>query len=425
MRLASLLLAIAVPAQAWNPTGRVLVAEDQPLVVSVEVDPEVPGFTREQILDGIQIAADSWGAGTCAIDVQFAGEVAYDDPTNVPVGQLHLTFAALGEGAPAFTRLGPPQGNEVLYVRDGREYRRSEGGAYVINSSLAMTTDAEIRSGVCVGQRSFTAIVGLLMGDTMGLGPSRDLSALMSYNVPFCEVRRPSDDDFAGLDGLYGPYFSLECGGDDVSVTANEVAGVVPFDMTCSLVPDGNSEVISARWRWGDGTTSEGNPVTHTYDADDNYSLVIDLVAEHADCGAVERRIERFNYIRACDDPAPEFRFERTRGLSFRFVNSSDVRTYGCLTDSRWEVFDEAGELVTAVTSWEPIVEVPQEGRYRVVLTLSGSAGSTSVEAWLDTTEVGSGRVQVGNGCASVPDPSHVLGPWAIVGLLCLRRRRR
>ena len=194
------------------------------------------------------------------------------------------------------------------------------------------------------------------------------------------------------------------------------------------MVADGETVVTEASWSFGDGGDADGglsgdDPVVHTYTVDDNYTLRVNAAAEHPVCPPITRRVERINYIRACDTPRPAMRLERESGLRFRLVNQSDVRTYGCHDDVRWAIYTEDGAPVLEETSWEPLVELPEDGVYRVELTLSGLAGEATVDELLDTKKGGVRGYNVGTGCSSVGLASGAALP--LLGLLLLARRRR
>ena len=79
------------------------------------------------------------------------------------------------------------------------------------------------------------------------------------------------------------------------------------------------------------------------------------------------------------------------------------------------------------VTVWEPIVELPDDGTYEVVLTLSGPAGSESVEGEIDTSQGNVRGYTVGSGCSGVGPVAPLGGAalLAVLGGLVGRRRRR
>lgn len=422
--LAAALLLTPGLAHAWSHSGEVLVPEDRPLRWSVEVNPQVANLTSEQVVEDLKTAFGAWDDAACGVSTEFVGEVAYDDPTDVPDGELHLTFAPLGNNTGAWVRLGPNPTREPVFERDGRVYTRLVPGAWVINTDLGFASDAAIRDDDCFAQLSLSSVVSILVGDRLGLGFSFDRDAVMGSGLDDCEIVRPNDDDRAGIDELYGTWVSFEC--DDPTnpdEVVDELVGVVPFDATCRIVSDDRSTVTGASWRWGDGETSDGVEVTHTYTREDNYGLRISVVGTHPTCGDFERTLERFNFVRACGAPQPAFRAERRRGLEYRLVNESDVSTYGCHTNVSWTVFDEDGAEIDALGVWEPIVTFPEYGRYRIVLALEGPAGESVFEDWVDTSEGPVRGYELGNGCTHAP-AGGLLG-LLLAGLVAVVARRR
>ncbi|MFK7928206.1 MAG: MYXO-CTERM sorting domain-containing protein, partial [Myxococcota bacterium] len=376
------------------------------------------------VVGEVPAAGAAWSVLNCAVSVEFGGEVAYEDPTDTPYGQLHLVFEPLGEQASPWVRLGVERVGEVLYTRDGLGYRATGAGPYVVNSDFSFASSPAIDAGQCDQQIHLGTGLSLLIGSTLGLGQSSDRASLMSYTAQACEIRLPQGDDRIGINAIYGPYFELACSVDGAEAETDEVAGVAPMNVECELVTDGESLITSARWSWGDAEITEEIVGKHTYTRTDNYSLRVDAQIEDPRCGSSVFEVDRLNYFRVCADPEPSFRVERDVGLRFVLVNDSDVSTYGCHSNIRWEIFDEEGAAVESLTVWEPQVELPEDGRYRIVLTLSGPAGSTSEEMWFDTTDLPVRSFDVGCGCTQTPAPAS----WAMMGLFAvvtIRRRRR
>jgi hypothetical protein len=422
-----MLAALLVPslAQAWSHTGEVLVADDLPLRWSVEVDPQVANLTSEQVVADLKTAFAAWDEAACGVSTEFVGEVAYADPTEVPEGELHLTFAPLGDTGGAWVRLGAQPSSDPVLTRGGRVYTRLVPGAWVVNTDLDFASDEAIRTGDCADQLSFSSVLGILIGDRLGLGVSFDRSALMSGRLSTCEIVRPGPDDQAGVDELYGTWLAFACENPDAEGDpGGELRGVVPFEARCTLESDGLSEVTAAEWRWGDGGVTDEVDGIHTYERPDNYGIRVEVSGTHPTCGAFERTLERFNYVRACGAPVPSFRAERRRGLEYRLINDSDVSTYGCHTNVRWTITDEAGALVDQARVWEPVVVFPEDGRYEVELALEGPGGETIYQDVVDTREGSVRGYTLGNGCTHTPWGG-LAGLWLAVGAAAMLRRRR
>ena len=189
------------------------------------------------------------------------------------------------------------------------------------------------------------------------------------------------------------------------------------------IAADPRSVATSARWVWGDGARSEGLPASHTYTAPGNRTLRATVTGEHATCGAFELDLERFGYVRACGAPEVAFTIERYRGLIFQTRNASNVQTFGCHTDVEWRAFDEDDQQVLSVRAWEPRLEFPEDGEYRVELEVAGPGGEATDAVILDTRRGSVRGYTLGNGCATVAAAG---GGWfALALLLAVGRRRR
>jgi len=196
--------------------------------------------------------------------------------------------------------------------------------------------------------------------------------------------------------------------------------GVVPFDLKCVLNYGFLDEVASVDWSWGDGTTSQGQRVEHVYEDSGNYNIRMCVTIDRGD-GAVSRPcVNRNGYVRACAIPEPEFTIEPVEGLQWRLVNLTDVSTYGCVSNIQWDIFDESGTLIRSVESWEPTIEFPARGTYRVVLNVGGLAGTGAAEL---TTQIR--RAGGGGACDSMSGAAGLGGFGALFGLALAARRRR
>jgi MYXO-CTERM domain-containing protein len=423
--LVALGLLSAIPAHAWRHTGRVVAPDDRPFTVTVQAGAFVPGMTEEEVLDAVQTALGRWDDASCGIETRFGGVVDHPDPADVPEGTLHLAFADLGAFGPPYRPLFREPSDEVVYVRDGREYRRQSLRGWVVNSGIGWVTDEEASRADCVGDIALTLGLQGLIGDRLGLGPSPVPGAVMNRPTEPCTVRIPSADDRAGLNALYGPWVDFTCENAGGPSSDGAVAGVVPLDVTCALEGDGATRVDEARWDFGDGGRSSGDPVGHTYEDEDNYKVRVEVDGTHPLCGPVSLEVERFDHVTACDVPRPAFEPERLGGLEYRLLNRSDVSTTGCQDRVRWAIYDASDTLVEEVQVWEPRVRLPESGTYRVALTVGGLGGEETVEGVLDTREGNVRGFSMGDGCQHAPAApvGAVLGLG--LGALVLRRRRR
>ena len=109
----------------------------------------------------------------------------------------------------------------------------------MINTDYRWTTTQAIEDGACSGAYSLSGIVAFLVGYNSGLAPQVQSGSVMSAQPRMCQVPGPSADDLAGMDALYGPWIGIACTAPDVEPGQQEIPGVVPFDITCHVVADG------------------------------------------------------------------------------------------------------------------------------------------------------------------------------------------
>jgi uncharacterized protein (TIGR03382 family) len=193
--------------------------------------------------------------------------------------------------------------------------------------------------------------------------------------------------------------------------------GIVPFDLRCEISYHSKDEITDVSWSWGDGTTSTGDRVEHTYEDSGNFTVRMCATGER-DQGNWRHCVNRNGYVRACDIPDAAFTVEPVEKLQWRLVNLTDVTTYGCVTNIQWDIFDDAGNLVDSIQSWEPLVNFPSNGTYRIVLNVGGLAGTGASELTVDV------RRGMARGCDTTASASGLGALALFAGLLGLRRRR-
>lgn len=192
--------------------------------------------------------------------------------------------------------------------------------------------------------------------------------------------------------------------------------GIVPFDIRCQVVYGNRDELTTVEWQWGDGTTSEGLDVVHTYERAGNFTVVMTARGDR-DGEEWSHSVPRNGLVTACDVPVAGFEVEPIEGLTWQIANKTDVSTYGCITDLVWEVYDESGELVEEYGGWEPEITFAEPGDYRIVQNVGGFAGADAAEVSVKVRRR-----------AGACDSTGGTGPLAAFGLLLgaafLRRRR-
>jgi hypothetical protein len=417
------MLAIAISfwtgsAVAYSPNGTMLALDQRPMPVSVQVDPQVPGFSVSEVYADVAAAVRGWDDTSCAVALDWKGPAAEGAE-----GTLHLVFAPLGRTGPPYLDQALPGPVRVVDTRGEVTFVAPDLGTVVINTDLDLASEASIRAETCDGQVALSRVVGEVIGQKLGLGFSTWRDSVMARQRPVCTIVRPRADDVAGMSDLYDPYVDLTCtGGDDP--LQEGIVGVAPLDVACSLRVDPASSVLDTVWRWGDGAEEPNSDGRHTYETSDNFDLRVNLNASHRSCGLWSERVEKLAFATACAAPSPAIRVERVAGLRFRLVNASDVNVLGCIDDARWQVRDERGEPVVEETVWEPLVDLPAEGQYTVELWLQGRGGEGRTTVEVDTREGSPRGFDMGTGCASTPGGVMWVG-WGSVLLVVAARRRR
>ncbi|MFK7927574.1 MAG: MYXO-CTERM sorting domain-containing protein, partial [Myxococcota bacterium] len=201
---------------------------------------------------------------------------------------------------------------------------------------------------------------------------------------------------------------------------ATTVLGVVPYTPKCQVSYHAPELLKAARWQWGDGQTSEGFAVEHTVEDAGNYSVTMCadvLISEEGEEVRTEC-VTKTGYMTACDVPEVSFAAEQVDGLTWQLKNRTDVSTYGCLTNLSWEIYDESGALVETLKTWEPEVDFPAVGTYRVVLNVGGYAGVVAEELTIEA------KRGVSANCSSVGGTAG-FGLFGLVLLAAGMRRRR
>lgn len=208
-------------------------------------------------------------------------------------------------------------------------------------------------------------------------------------------------------------------------------SGNVPLELKCALQYGFPEDISSVTWSWGDGVVEEGVNLEpdHTFETAGNFNvfMCVDYEVEKTDQngGAVltqqEHCVDRYAYVRACDVPDVEFTFEQTGPKRIQFINRTDLSSYGCIYDVRWDIYE--GDSATGtpayenVVSWAPEIEFEKGGQHTAVLHVGGLAGTTAAQLTFDvslTRGAAGGCQHTGGG----------LG-LSFLGLLALAFRRR
>lgn len=329
--------------------------------------------------------------------------IVFDDPDASLGLEAGVLAAAWGASTPG----------AVAVLRDGIPYFQHAGTVDIVFSGAVdwATSDA-LDDGACEGAYSFEATLTHELGHLLGLGHSCERfdrctdpllrGATMYYSTPPCDpgVVEPNLDDREGLGALYGPSLSIDCSRS----SDHGVLGVAPLALECVASPI-NGLVLAEDpvWDLGDGARATGVRIAHTYEEAGVYDLSVAWEGTGPGCAeGVAEVLERPGFVRVCEVPEARFEVLRGDGLQVQLSNDSDLSTFGCVSDVRWEVFEELrttlDPVVGPLEAWEPVIELPAPGTYTAVLHVGGPAGTASARA---TFEVGAPRgCQHGGGAA-------------------------
>lgn len=205
----------------------------------------------------------------------------------------------------------------------------------------------------------------------------------------------------------------------DADEPESVAVGVVPFELRCSLAYPNLEAITSVDWSWGDGNSSTGIQGSHEYTTDGNFTVRMCAKGE-GDIGEWQHCVSRVSHVRACDMPDVGFSYEVVDGNTVQFFNETDLRTWGCIFDVQWDIFqgtDTSGEPYATLNAWEPEFVFEEKGEYTIVLNVGGLAGTAAAQLTL-TAGAGAG------GCSHLGFGGGAGLAGASLLLLALRRRR-
>ncbi len=349
-------------------------------------------------------------------------KIYWDDPTGF-MGEGVLAVAAYSVTA------------EYLREQDGQYLYRFGDVDVTFNDQIDWTLTEEIEGGqpCSGGMAALEPVATHELGHLWGVGhsceegePCTDETlryATMYWANDSCDIERNTinPDDVAAINALYGPYATF--------TTDSQRFGGVPLTVDFRVLAAEDTNITGVEWRFGDGATSADLAPSHTYEDQGQYSVVLRIDGNNESCGDWSFEYRERAYVVACEAPAPGlapggepypglFTFDHLEGLQYQMVNRADTSVYGCLDTVVWQVYGSGGDMVQEISAWSPIIELPSEGTWRVVLNVGGPGGISAADLTIDTADHA-------EGCSAVPTGAGLAGLLVGLGLALARRRRR
>ncbi len=299
--------------------------------------------------------------------------------------------------------------------RSGDEVIRTE---WLFNADMEWATAADVALGTCEGRPVIETLLRHEVGHLLGLGDvcnesrpctDEESASLMSWSSPPpCTMPDPGPLESEQMLSDLGPDILPLCTGEGDLL-------VLPADasprLNCAVDLDGLDADVS----WSIGTqTAEGASVSLSIPA--GLSDVEVCVEGQADnCSEPIAVCECWpTQVLGCPMPEAVFTAEPREPSRIELHNRSGYIDPDCRPEVLWEVFD-GDKLIAEDQTWDASdIELPEDGRYRVNLTLTSVGGSSSAGT----------DVVVGNsGCGCASNGAGWSWAWVLVLLGCLRRR--
>lgn len=431
-------LLLTMPAMAYRHTGSIWDVEDnfpRHWVMDDQVEDSLAGLEEQETL--LEASWDAWEEAPCAdVGDEVLNEGAtHVTPSECPNSQDGLTSIfwddPCDQMASGVLGVTYTQSETRTVLLGGKSYKLIFDTDIIFNDSVGWATPDEISNGTCSGDYDLRGVATHEIGHSYGMGHSCEqgescpdplkADATMFWSGGACSDAQSviNQDDIDGITALYGV-------GADIKVKADRL-GKVPFDVSFRVQPaTDEATVISADWDFGDGGTSTELEPTHTYEAENQYTVSADFVLNTAECGDVSYRASELGFILACDAPrfadgaTGFFQLQHEEGLLYSVINHTDVSTYGCVDTIEWAVYRGKSEadineanLVSAFGAWSPLISFPEEGSYLIVMNVGGPGGLVASSLTIDA-------VDSGGGCNTAPG----VAALGLFGLLAIRRRR-
>lgn len=211
-------------------------------------------------------------------------------------------------------------------------------------------------------------------------------------------------------------------------VSSTIAVGVAPMELQCVVNYHSPDQLELVSWRWGDGAEDnsetgeiEGTHVYNTMGAYDVRMCALGNIDTGSSLIPFGHCVPRRAYVNACGVPTVDFDMEQNNGLTYDFINLTNLATFRCLFDVRWDIYqgDQAsGTPIASINSWQPTYTFPDSGPHTVVLNVGSLGGTGAARKQVNASAFG-GR----NACSHVNGYGAGLFGLALVGMAFRRRR--
>ncbi len=290
------MLTLLATARAFDEPYLYWTAEQRPVVVEWNGAPE--GWSEADSFAELEAAAAFWNNAACIGDLLALQPGTVSE--RYSADQIHsVTFGD------ARDEIDPDLPGNVYALSSGEEVLVGGQNVFVpfdvdaVFNDIPFASETEIASGACDTTFGLRATAVRLLGNVVGLGRSCDYdydpctpaeaAGIMDSTQDTCAPapEKLATDDLLALHWLYGTPFDFAC----VAVADD------PHGVECHV---GGPALSDVTWDLGDGTTTTGESVSHSYGDAGEYlvttcftldscgeSLCLDHVVYAVDGGAV------------------------------------------------------------------------------------------------------------------------------------------